>query len=434
MNHFEYRAGALYAEDVPLADIAAAVGTPFYCYSTATLERHYRVFAQAFADVPATVCYSLKANANLAVVRTLARLGAGADVVSGGELKCALAAGVAPERIIFSGVGKTRDEMVLALGAGILQFNVESFAELELLSGIAESLGARAAVALRVNPDVDAGTHEKITTGVRGNKFGIDHDRAREAARRAAALGGVELVGLAVHIGSQLTDLAPFEAAFSRLGELVRSLRADGHGIDRLDLGGGLGIRYRDETTALPDAYAEMIKRVTAGLGCHLYLEPGRMIVGNAGVLVARVLYVKESGARSFVVVDAAMNDLPRPALYDAYHEIEPVEAPAAGAERAPVDVVGPVCESGDSFARDRALPPLGPGDLVVFRTAGAYSAVMASTYNARPLAPEVLVRGGEFAVVRRRPGFDEMTALEEMPDWLGDAPRAAGGRARGVA
>ncbi|MFQ5958267.1 MAG: diaminopimelate decarboxylase [Alphaproteobacteria bacterium] len=434
MNHFEYRNGALCAEDVPLADIAAAVGTPFYCYSTATLERHYRVFTAAFADVPASVCYSLKANANLAVVRTLAALGAGADVVSGGELKCALAAGVPAARIIFSGVGKTRDEMALALGAGILQFNVESFAELELLSEVAESFGARAPVALRINPDVDARTHAKITTGVRGNKFGIDHDRARDAAARAAGLAGVDLVGLAVHIGSQLTELAPFEAAFTRVAELARTLRADGHTIDRLDLGGGLGIRYHDETAALPDAYAEMVKRTTAGLGCQLYFEPGRVIVGNAGVLVAQVLYVKDSGARRFVVVDAAMNDLPRPTLYDAYHEIEPVAAPAPGAVKAPVDVVGPVCESGDTFARDRALPPLSPGDLLVFRTAGAYGAVMASTYNARPLAPEVLVRGAEFALVRRRPDFDEMTALEEMPDWLGDAPGAAGGRARGVA
>ncbi len=430
MNHFAYREGALHAEDVPLADIAGAVGTPFYCYATATLERHYRVFADAFSGVPATVLYSLKSNANLAVVRIFARLGAGADVVSAGELRRAVAAGVPGGRIVFSGVGKTREEMASALDAGILQFNVESLDEIDALNEIAVSQGRRAQVALRINPDIDARTHEKITTGVRANKFGIDQRRAGEAAARVAALPALELVGLAVHIGSQLTELAPFEAAFSRLAELTRALRAEGHAIERLDLGGGLGIRYRDETPPTPAAYAELVKRETAGLGCELLLEPGRMIVGNAGVLVTRVLYVKDTGERRFVVVDAAMNDLLRPALYDAYHAIEPVRAPAPGAASTPVDVVGPVCETGDTFARDRPLPPVSSGDLLVFRTAGAYGAVMACTYNARPLVPEVLVNGHRFAVVRRRPDFDEMVAWESFPDWLADAPA----RKRGAA
>ncbi|MFQ5784576.1 MAG: diaminopimelate decarboxylase [Alphaproteobacteria bacterium] len=431
MNHFAYRDGRLCAEEVPLERIAATVGTPFYCYATATLERHYRVFAEAFADTDATVLYSLKANSNLAVVRTFATLGAGADVVSAGELHHALAAGVPPGRIVFSGVGKTRDEMAYALDAGILQFNVESLDEIEALNTVAAGRGVRAAVALRINPDIDPGTHEKITTGVRGNKFGIDYDRAGEAATRVAALPAVDLVGLAVHIGSQLTDLAPFEAAFARLAALVGTLRAAGHDIARLDLGGGLGIRYENETPPLPAAYAEMVRRATAETGCALLFEPGRMIVGNTGVLVTRVIYVKNTDHRRFVIVDAAMNDLLRPALYDAYHAIEPVIEPAPGAPRAPVDVVGPVCESGDTFARDRPLPPVAPGTLLVFRTAGAYGAVMASTYNARPLAPEVLVKGAEFAVVRRRPSFDEMVALEAMPAWLRDE---TGGRARGVA
>ena len=430
MNHFEYRDGALCAEDVPLDDIATATGTPFYCYATATLERHYRVFADAFSGVPATVLYSLKSNANLAVVRTFARLGAGADVVSAGELHRAVAAGVPGRRIVFSGVGKSREEMAYALDAGILQFNVESLDEIEALDAVAVSQARRAQVALRINPDVDARTHEKITTGVRANKFGIARDLAGEAAARVAASSALELVGLAVHIGSQLTELAPFEAAFARLAALTRALRAEGHAIERLDLGGGLGIRYRDENPPLPDVYAEMVKRETAGLGCELLLEPGRMIVGNAGVLVTRVLYVKEASERRFVIVDAAMNDLLRPALYDAYHAIEPVREPAPGAAYAPVDVVGPVCETGDTFALDRPLPPVSPGDLLVFRSAGAYGAVMASTYNARPLVPEVLVNGDRFAVVRRRPDFDEMAALESLPDWLADAPA----RARGAA
>ena len=430
MNHFAHRGGELHAEEVSLADIAAAVGTPFYCYSTATLERHYRVFAAAFADLPATVCYSLKANSNLAVVRTLAALGAGADVVSGGELQRALAAGVPADRIVFSGVGKTGDEMTLGLDAGILQFNVESVTELEALGELATARRTRAPVALRINPDVDARTHGKITTGTRHSKFGIPIARAAAAADRAAALPGIALVGLAVHIGSQMTDLAPFEAAFGRMADLARALRADGHAIERLDLGGGLGIRYADETPPELDAYAAVVKRAAAGLGCRLLLEPGRVLVGNAGVLVTRVLDVKEAGERTFVVVDAAMNDLLRPALYDAQHAIEPVVAPPRGTARAPVDVVGPVCESADVFAKDRPLPPVATGDLLAIRTAGAYGAVMSSSYNARPLTPEVLVKASAFAVVRRRPTFDETVAAECLPDWLTEQPE----RARGVA
>ena len=430
MNHFAHRGGELHAEEVSLADIAAAVGTPFYCYSTATLERHYRVFAAAFADLPATVCYSLKANSNLAVVRTLAALGAGADVVSGGELRRALAAGVPADRIVFSGVGKTGDEMTLGLDAGILQFNVESVTELEALGELATARRTRAPVALRINPDVDARTHGKITTGTRHSKFGIPIARAAAAADRAAALPGIALVGLAVHIGSQMTDLAPFEAAFGRMADLARALRADGHSIERLDFGGGLGIRYADETPPELDAYAAVVKRAAAGLGCRLLLEPGRVLVGNAGVLVTRVLDVKEAGERTFVVVDAAMNDLLRPALYDAEHAIEPVVAPPRGTARAPVDVVGPVCESADVFAKDRPLPPVATGDLLAIRTAGAYGAVMSSSYNARPLTPEVLVKASAFAVVRRRPTFDETVAAECLPDWLTEQPE----RARGVA
>ena len=331
MNHFTMKNGALHAEDVAIADIAAAVGTPFYCYSTATLERHYRVFAEAFSDVPATICYALKANGNLAVVRVLADLGAGADVVSGGELKQALAAGVPAERIVFSGVGKTVDEMSFAMAAGILQFNVESPRELEILNDLAVARGPRTPIALRVNPDVDAKTHAKISTGMSHNKFGVAAADASELCRRAAELPGLELVGLAMHIGSQLTDLGPLQLAFERLAEMTRDLRAEGHAIERLDLGGGLGIRYHDETPPSPEAYAAMVKRATAGLDCRLLLEPGRMMIGNAGVMVTKALYIKHSGERRFVIVDAAMNDLLRPAMYDAYHAIEPVIAPAEG-------------------------------------------------------------------------------------------------------
>ena len=422
MNHFDFKDGALHAEDVALADIAEAVGTPFYCYSTATIERHYRVFADAFADVSATVCYSLKANSNLAVVRTMAALGAGADVVSVGELERALAAGVPADKIVFSGVGKTRDEMARGIAVGIMQFNVESLREIELLDAVACGLGTVAPVALRINPDVDARTHDKISTGMSHNKFGIAYQSAPEAADRVAAAPGLALVGIAVHIGSQITDLGPHEKAFGRVADMVRSLRAAGHDIATLDLGGGLGIRYADETPPTPDDYAAMVKRVTAGLDCHLLFEPGRMVIGNAGVLVTRVLYVKQTDARGFVIVDAAFNDLLRPAMYDAYHLIEPVVAPPDDAIAAPVDIAGPICESGDVFAKDRPLTPVIAGDLLAIRSAGAYGAVMSSSYNSRPLVPEVLVKGAEFAVVRRRPSFDEMVALEQFPDWLGDA------------
>ncbi|MCZ6483808.1 MAG: diaminopimelate decarboxylase [Alphaproteobacteria bacterium] len=422
MNHFHMKDGALHAEAVAIARIAAAVGTPFYCYSTATLERHYRVFADAFSDVPATICYALKANGNLAVVRVLADLGAGADVVSGGELKQALAAGVPAERIVFSGVGKTVDEMSFAMAAGILQFNVESPRELEILNDLAVARGPRTPIALRVNPDVDAKTQAKISTGIIHNKFGVAAADASELCRRAAELPGLELVGLAMHIGSQLTDLGPLQLAFERLAEMTRDLRAEGHAIERLDLGGGLGIRYQDETPPTPKEYAAMIARATDGLDLEIVLEPGRAITGDAGVLLTRVLYVKKGVSRTFVIVDAAMNDLMRPSLYDAHHDIIPAIEPAPDADEAVVDVVGPVCETGDFLARDRAMPVVHSQDLLAIGAAGAYGAVMASTYNSRPLVAEVLVKDGDFAVIRPRQSYDDMLGAEKMPDWLEDA------------
>jgi diaminopimelate decarboxylase len=421
MNHFDYVNGTLHAEGVAVAEIAARVGTPFYCYSTATLTRHYTVFADALkkAGLDATICFALKANPNIAVVRTLADLGAGADVVSGGELRQALAAGVPANRIVFSGVGKTRHELELAVAKGIMQINVESEPELEALSQVAVERGVRMPIALRVNPDVDAGTHAKITTGKKENKFGIEWTRAHEVYKRARELPGVEPVAIACHIGSQLTEVEPFAAAFRRVRDLVAMLRADGFDIQRLDLGGGLGVPYEDETPPHPDEYARAIKDNLGDLGCRIVLEPGRLLVGNAGILVSRVIYMKEGSTRTFAIVDAAMNDLIRPALYDAYHTIEPVEQPAAGTETVPVDVVGPVCETGDTFAKQCPLPPLKAGDLVVFRTAGAYGAAMSSTYNTRPLVPEVLVNGDRFAVVRARPTYEDMLALESLPEWL---------------
>ncbi len=425
MDHFAYKDGQLMAEAVPLARLAEAVGTPFYCYSTATLERHYRVFAEAFAGMDATVCYSVKANGNIAVIRTLARLGAGADVVSGGELKRALVAGVPASRIVFSGIGKTRQELEAALAAGVLQINVESESELDMLSQSAAARGTAACVALRVNPDVDARTHEKISTGKSDHKFGVNWTHAGDLYARARALPGVQMVGLAMHIGSQLTDLAPFEEAYGRMRQLVEALRADGHAIERLDLGGGLGIAYEDCETPTPAAYAAVVGSCVGDLGCRLILEPGRLIVGNAGVLVTRVLHVKEGTRRGFVIVDAAMNDLIRPTLYGAYHAIVPVMEAPAGAPTAPVDVAGPVCETGDTFATQRPLPRLRPGDLLAVRTAGAYGAVMASSYNARPLVPEVLVRDGDFALVRERVSVEDMIERESFPDWL-SAPAVA--------
>jgi diaminopimelate decarboxylase len=416
---FSYRAGELHAEHVPLARIAEAVGTPVYCYSSAAIERRYRDFAAAFAGEGAQICYALKANSNLAVIRLLARLGAGADVVSEGELRRALAAGVPAERIVFSGVGKTAAEMTFALETGVRQINVESEPELSALSALASGLGKTAPVAIRVNPDVDARTHAKIATGKKETKFGIDLAHAAAAFRRAAQLPGIAPLGIAVHIGSQLTDLAPFELAFTRVVELMRELAREGIVLRRLDLGGGLGIRYRNERPPAIAEYAAMVKRVTDGLDAELAFEPGRWMVGNAGVLVARILYVKEGVARRFLVGDAAMNDLIRPALYEAWHEILPVREPPAGAPRQPYDVVGPVCETGDSLAAQRSLPPLAPGELIALMSAGAYGAVMSSSYNSRPLVPEVLVQGERFAVIRPRPSFAAMLAQDQMPDWL---------------
>jgi diaminopimelate decarboxylase len=418
MNHFQYIDGELHAEGVPLARIAEAVGTPFYCYSTATLERHYQVFADAFADQQATICYALKANANLGVIRTLAAMGAGADVVSEGELRKALAGGIPASKIVFSGVGKTRDELAYALDCGIMQLNVESLPELEALSEIAVSKGVTADIAIRVNPDVDAKTHEKISTGKSENKFGINASQAPEAFARAAELPGVNPVSVAVHIGSQLTDLEPFRIAFERVAALVGDLRVLGHNIKRVDLGGGLGIPYKEEQIPLPMDYAAVVKGAVGNLGCQLVFEPGRMLVGNAGILVSRVIYVKQGEARRFVIVDAAMNDLMRPAMYDAWHEIKPLMQPAADAEMTPADVVGPACETSDTFARQRPLAPLCDGDLIAIFTAGAYGAVMASTYNARLLAPEILVNGEDWSVVRPRPSYDDMLRAESLASW----------------
>ncbi|MDH3667335.1 MAG: diaminopimelate decarboxylase [Paracoccaceae bacterium] len=421
MDHFTYRDGLLNAEEVPIPLIAESVGTPFYVYSTATLERHYRVFEEALEGTDHLIAYSLKANGNLAVVATLARLGAGADVVSGGELARALAAGVPADRIVFSGVGKTSDEMREALRVGIRQFNVESEPELEALDQVARAMGKRAAVTIRVNPDVDAQTHEKISTGKAENKFGVPISRARQVYAHAGALEGIDIVGVDVHIGSQLTDLAPYESAFTKVAELTELLRADGHDIRRLDLGGGLGIPYQRSNAAppLPFDYGALIKRTVGHLDCEIQIEPGRLIAGNAGLLVSSVIYRKEGEGRDFLVIDAAMNDLIRPAMYDAWHDIVPVREPGSDQPVAPVDVVGPVCETGDTFARTRDLPLMEAGDLLAFRSAGAYGAVMSSEYNSRPLIPEVLVNGAEFAVIRERPTYAEMLARDTVPQWL---------------
>ncbi len=421
MDHFQYRGGILHAEDVPLTEIAAAVGTPFYCYSTATLTRHFRLFQDALAGMDHLVCFAIKSLSNQAILRTLGDLGAGMDVVSGGEYRRALAAGIPGARIVFSGVGKTREEMAFALRNGIRQFNVESAEELRVLSDVATSLGAVAPITLRVNPDVDAKTHEKIATGRKEDKFGVPISRAREIYAQAAALPGINVVGVDVHIGSQLTDLAPFEAAFTKIADLTRVLRADGHTIRRLDLGGGLGIPYTrsNETPPLPLEYGAMIQRVLGDLDVEIEIEPGRLIAGNAGILVASVIYLKEGEGRDFLILDGAMNDLIRPAMYGAYHDIVPVVEPVAAVAQSPVDIVGPVCESGDTFAKGRDMPPLAPGDLVAFRSAGAYGAVMASEYNTRPLIPEVLVKDDQYAVIRARPSFDEIINRDTLPSWL---------------
>ena len=421
MNHFQYRQGILHAEDVPLPQIAAEVGTPFYCYSTATLERHYNVFSGAFGDIPTLVCYAMKANSNQSVLTTLARLGCGADVVSGGELKRALAAGIPPEKIMFSGVGKTDAEMDAALEAGILCFNVESVPELHALSSRAVALGRTAPVSFRINPDVDAKTHAKISTGKKEDKFGVPWEQAEEIYALAASLPGIAVTGIDMHIGSQITELEPFDHAFSRLEGLVRRLRAEGHAIHHVDLGGGLGIPYRGDNDPPPgpDAYADIVKRHVRALDCQVIFEPGRLIVGNAGILVGSVIYRKEMPHKTFLIADTGMNDLIRPTLYDAWHDIRAVVEPAADAEWSSCDVVGPVCETGDFMAHDRPLPPLQRGDLFAIYSAGAYGAVQAGTYNTRPLVPEVLVKGDRFAVIRPRLEADEILSLDRIADWL---------------
>ncbi len=421
MDHFLYRDGSLYAEDVSLAEIAARVGTPFYCYSTATLTRHFTLFDEALSGMDHLVCYAMKANSNQAVLTLMAGLGAGVDVVSGGGYRRAKAAGFSGDKIVFSGVGKTREEMTLALTGGIRQFNVESEPEMERLNAVAQMLGLVAPITVRVNPDVDAKTHAKIATGKKENKFGIPIGRAREVYARAAALPGIDVVGIDVHIGSQLTQLEPFEAAYKKVAELTRELRADGHDIRRLDLGGGLGIPYErsNEAPPLPSEYGAMVQRVLGDLDVEVEIEPGRLIAGNAGVLVSEVIYVKSGEEREFLIIDAAMNDLIRPAMYEAYHDIVPVNEAAPGSEKVKYDIVGPVCESGDTFAKQRDLDVLGEGDLIALRSAGAYGAVMASEYNSRPLIPEVLVQADQFAVIRKRPDYDEMINRDIIPEWL---------------
>jgi diaminopimelate decarboxylase len=416
---FHYRSGELYAEELPVAHIAAAVGTPFYLYSAAGFTAEYCRFADAFLPERPLICYAVKANSNLAVLRLLAGLGAGADVVSEGELRRALAAGVPPERIIFSGVGKTAAEMQAAVDAGIHQINVESVPELRRLSEVASARGRIARIAIRVNPDVDAHTHAKISTGRKENKFGVEIDEAVAAYQLAGELPGIEPVGLAVHIGSQLTDLDPYRRAFDRVAEVVLELRAVGLSVTRMDLGGGIGVHYHAERPLDPKSYANLVRDIFGSLGLTLAFEPGRLLAAPAGLLVSQVLYVKDGSTRRFVIVDAAMNDLIRPALYDAWHDIVPVRLPAAGASLSPADVVGPVCETGDTFAVDRELPPFAEGDLLAFTAAGAYGAVMSTTYNSRLLVPEVLVADGRFAIIRARPSYDALLSLDTIPEWL---------------
>lgn len=421
MDHFIYRDGALHAEDVPLSEIAAAVGTPFYVYSTATLTRHFKLFDDALDGMDHLVCFAMKSCSNQAVLKTLADAGAGMDVVSVGEYLRAKAAGVPGDRIVFSGVGKTAEEMEIALTGGIRQFNVESEPEMQVLSAVAQRLGVQAPITIRVNPDVDAKTHAKIATGKSENKFGIPISRARSVYALAASLPGLKVIGIDVHIGSQLTDLAPFEAAYTKVAELTEQLRADGHEIKRLDLGGGLGIPYAqsNEAPPLPTDYGALIQRTVGHLGCEIEIEPGRLISGNAGLMVSKVIYVKDGEDRQFLIIDAAMNDLIRPAMYEAWHDIIPVIQQDAGEEPATYDIVGPICESGDTFAKARSMAKVGPDDLVAFRSAGAYGAVMSSEYNSRPLIPEVLVHGDQFAVIRARPTYEEMIARDSMPEWL---------------
>jgi diaminopimelate decarboxylase len=418
VHHFEYRGDRLFAEEVDVTALAGKVGTPFYVYSAATLRRHVRVMRDAFSGINTLLAYAMKANSNQAVLKLIAKEGAGADVVSGGELERAIAAGIPPNKIVFSGVGKTFAEMRRALELGIHCFNLESEPELERLSDVAVSMGVMAPVSVRINPDVDAGTHAKISTGKAENKFGIPFARAREVYARIAALPGVRAVGVDMHIGSQITNMGPFDNAFALLAELIRDLRAAGHDIRHADVGGGLGIPYHLDELAPPDpmAYAAIVKKHIAPLGIGLVLEPGRLIVGNAGILVTRVEYVKE-GAKTFVIVDAAMNDLIRPTLYEAHHDIQPVVH--SNLPQITADIVGPVCETGDFIAQDRKMEGVKEGDLLAVMSAGAYGAVMASTYNSRALIPEVLVDGSKWHVIRPRKSIAELIALDSVPDWL---------------
>ena len=418
MDHFEYKNGVYHAENVALDTLAEEINTPFYCYSTATLERHYQVFAEHFAGLDAKICYAVKANSNVAILKTLAKLGCGADVVSEGEIRLALAAGIAPDKIVFSGVGKTAGEMAFALSKNIFQFNVESEPELELLSQVAEAKGMRAPIAIRVNPDVDPETHAKISTGQKESKFCVAMKEALPIYQKAASLPGIDLRGVSVHIGSQLTKLEPFRQAFARVRAFVEELRANHIPIHSLDLGGGLGIPYGKEEPPLPDAYADIVKTATQGMNCKLVFEPGRVLVGNAGILVTRVIYVKRTSGKIFVIVDAGMNDLIRPTLYDAFHEIVPIHPQPEGPTEL-VDVVGPVCETGDVFATARLMRVPKAGDLLAFRSAGAYGAAMAGTYNARLLIPEILVKGAQHAVIRQRQTYEELIARDIIPNWL---------------
>ena len=421
MDHFIYRNGILHAEDVAITEIAAAVGTPFYVYSQATLTRHFRVFDEALNGMNHLICYAMKANSNIAILKILGDLGAGMDVVSGGEYLRAKAAGISGDKIVFSGVGKTREEMALAIKNGIRQFNVESEAELKVLNEVALSLGAIAPITLRVNPDVDAKTHAKIATGKSENKFGIPISKAQEVYSIAASMEAIDVVGIDVHIGSQLTDLEPFRLAYKKVAELTKVLRQDGHNIRRLDLGGGLGIPYEssNQSPPLPEDYAKVIHETVGDLDCEIEIEPGRLLTGNAGLMVSSVIYNKSGEGRDFMIVDAAMNDLIRPALYEAYHEIIPVIESTKNSETQDYDIVGPVCETGDTFANKRALTPVADGEMVAFRSAGAYGAVMASEYNTRPLIPEILVHGDQFSIIRDRPSIEAIIKRDIIPDWL---------------
>ena len=423
MNHFQYINGILHAENVSIPQIAKSVGTPFYCYSTATIERHYKVFAGAFSDIDALVCYAMKANSNQAVLKTLAKLGSGADVVSGGELKRALQAGIPARKIMFSGVGKKDEELDAALQAGILCFNIESIPELHALSARAVALGKTAHVSFRINPDVDAKTHAKISTGKKGDKFGIPWGDAESIYALAATLDGVKVTGIDMHIGSQIVDLEPFDSAFSRLNGLVKRLRSAGHEISHVDVGGGLGIPYRaegnNEPPPSPQAYATVVNKHVKDLNCQVIFEPGRLLMGNAGILVGEVIFVKETDSKTFFIGDAAMNDLIRPTLYDAWHDVRPVIQPDDKTKYVISDVVGPVCETGDYMAKDRNLPVMKRGDLFAVNSAGAYGAVLAGTYNTRGLVPEVLVNGDEFHVIRPRMEVEEIIARDSIPDWL---------------